>query len=75
MDLRAEPIVATIPRFEKNRYVSLQLNDLCTYIFGYVTPRTNGNDGGDFMIAGPRLVRRHPVGDKENFSIPSADGA
>lgn len=53
MDLRTEPLVITIPPFERNRYVSLQLIDLYTYIFGYVTPRTNGNQGGKFLIAGP----------------------
>lgn len=53
LDLRAEPIVISIPRFEPHRYVSLMLSDLFTYIVGYVTPRTNGNRGGDFLIAGP----------------------
>jgi hypothetical protein len=67
MDLRAEPIVLTIPRFEKDRYVSLQLNDLYTYIFGYVTPRTNGNEGGDFLIAGPDWSGSIPEGIKKIF--------
>ena len=53
LDLRAEPIVVSVPPFEANRYVSLMLNDLYTYIIGYVTPRTNGNAGGDFLVAGP----------------------
>ena len=71
MDLRAEPIVATVPRFEKNRYVSLQLNDLYTYIFGYVTPRTNGNEGGDFLIAGPDWSGGIPRGIKKIFQSPT----
>ena len=53
LDLRAEPIVLSLPEFEKQRYVSLQLIDSYTYIIGYVTPRTNGHAGGDFMIVGP----------------------
>jgi hypothetical protein len=67
MDLRAEPVVLTIPRFEKNRYVSLQLNDLYTNIFGYVTPRTNKNVGGDFLIAGPDWSGAIPQGVKKIF--------
>lgn len=53
LDLRAEPLVLSIPPFEPNRYVSLMLVDLYTYIVGYVTPRTNGNLGGNFLVAGP----------------------
>ena len=53
LDLRAEPMVLSLPPFEPNRYVSLMLVDLYTYIVGYVTPRTNGNVGGDFLIVGP----------------------
>lgn len=71
MDLRAEPVVLTIPRFEKNRYVSLQLNDLYTYIFGYVTPRTNGNEGGDFLIAGPDWFGIVPEGIMKIFHSPT----
>lgn len=71
MDLRAEPIVATVPAFEKNRYVSLQLNDLHTYIFGYVTPRTNGNGGGGFLIAGPDWSGTIPKGIKKIFYSPT----
>lgn len=53
LDLRAEPVVLTIPPFTADRYVSLQLIDLYTYITGYVSPRTNGNRGGRFLVAGP----------------------
>jgi hypothetical protein len=53
MDLRAEPIVVTVPRIEKNRYYTGQLIDLYTFNFAYVGTRSFGNDGGLFMIAGP----------------------
>jgi hypothetical protein len=62
LDLRAEPIVLTIPPFEKDRYVSLQLIDAYTYILGYVTPRTNGNEGGAFLVAGPGWSGEVPKG-------------
>ncbi len=71
LDLRAEPIVLTIPRFAEKRYVSLQLNDLYTYIFGYVTPRTNGQAGGDFLIAGPDWSGETPPGIKQIFHAPT----
>jgi hypothetical protein len=53
MDLRAEPIVLTVPEIEKDRYFSIQLIDLYTHNFGYIGSRTTGNDGGRFLIAGP----------------------
>src|SRR6185295_13585387 len=53
LDLRAEPIVLTVPSMEKDRYFSIQLVDLYTYNFDYIGSRTTGNDGGSFLIAGP----------------------
>jgi len=53
MDLRAEPIVLTVPQIEKERYYSIQLIDLYTHNFGYIGSRATGNDGGSYMIAGP----------------------
>ena len=50
MDLRAEPVVLTVPAFERERYLSLVLFDLYTWIIGYVTPRTHGQAGGDFLV-------------------------
>jgi hypothetical protein len=53
LDLRAEPYVLTVPQIEKGRYFSIQLIDLYTHNFGYIGSRTTGNDGGNFLIAGP----------------------
>lgn len=53
LDLRAEPMVITIPRMEKNRYFVFQLMDLYTFNFAYFGSRTTGNDGGIYLIAGP----------------------
>ena len=71
LDLRAEPVVLSIPRFETNRYVSLMLADLYTYIAGYVTPRTNGNAGGDFLVTGPGWSGAVPEGIKRVFCVPT----
>jgi hypothetical protein len=65
MDLRAEPIVLTVPPIEKDRYFSIQLLDAYTFSFAYIGSRTTGNDGGSFMIAGPRWNGEKPQGVKQ----------
>ena len=62
MDLRAEPIIVTMPKIEKNRYYTGQLVDLYTYNFAYLGTRSYGNDGGTFMIAGPGWKGETPKG-------------
>ena len=71
LDLRIEPVVLSLPRFETNRYLSLMLADLYAYINGYVTPRTNGNAGGDFLVAGPDWNGPIPEGIKRVFHMPT----
>jgi len=53
LDLRAEPVVITVPKMEPERYFVFQLMDLYTYNFAYIGSRTTGNDGGQYLIAGP----------------------
>ena len=53
IDLRAEPMVLTVPTIEKARYYSVQLIDAYTFNFDYIGSRATGNDGGSFLIAGP----------------------
>lgn len=62
MDLRAEPLVFTVPAIESNRYWSLQLIDLYTHNFDYLGSRTTGNGGGSFAIAGPNWQGDLPAG-------------
>ncbi len=62
LDLRAEPMVLTVPPLEENRYFSVQLIDLYTFNFGYIGSRTTGNDGGSFLIAGPGWNGETPAG-------------
>src|SRR5277367_529622 len=64
MDLRAEPIVITMPKIEKNRYYSGQLIDLYTFNFAYLGTRAYGNEGGNFLIAGPGWKGKAPAGIK-----------
>ena len=65
MDLRAEPIVLTVPPIEKDRYFSIQLIDAYTFNFDYIGSRTTGNDGGSFLIAGPGWNGETPKGVKK----------
>lgn len=61
-DLRAEPLVLTLPAIEKNRYYSAQFVDLYTQNFAYAGSRSTGNEGGIFMLAGPRWQGETPEG-------------
>jgi hypothetical protein len=61
-DLRAEPIVLTIPKIEKERYFSVQFIDYYTQNFDYLSNRTTGNDGGTYLLAGPGWKGETPKG-------------
>lgn len=65
LDLRAEPIVLTVPPIEKDRYFSIQFIDAYTFNFAYIGSRATGNDGGSFLIAGPGWKGETPKGVKE----------
>jgi hypothetical protein len=62
LDLRAEPMVLTIPAIEANRYFSVQLVDAYTFNFAYIGTRTTGNGGGTYMVAGPDWSGETPDG-------------
>lgn len=62
LDLRAEPMVFTVPPIPKERYWSLQLIDLYTHNFDYLGSRATGNGGGSYMIAGPGWRGETPRG-------------
>ncbi|MEB3031592.1 DUF1254 domain-containing protein [Mycolicibacter sp. MYC340] len=61
-DLRAEPLVLTVPPIEAGRYYSLQFIDAYTYNFAYVGSRTTGNNGGKYLLAGPGWQGDKPDG-------------
>ncbi len=67
MDLRAEPIVVSVPAVEKSRYYTVQLIDGNTFNFGYVGSRATGNDAGDYMVVGPNWQGATPPGIKKVF--------
>ena len=51
LDLRAEPMVLSVPAVDKKRYYSVMLCDGNTYNYGYIGSRATGNRAG-------RLSRR-----------------
>ena len=61
-DLRAEPMVLTLPAIGKERYYSVQMVDLYTFNFDYLGSRTTGNNGGNFLVAGPNWKGEAPKG-------------
>ncbi len=64
VDLRAEPLVLTVPPVERERYFSIQLIDAYTFNFSYIGSRATGNDGGSFLLAGPGWRGEKPAGVK-----------
>jgi hypothetical protein len=67
LDLRAEPIVISVPAVEKERYYSVQLIDGNTYNYGYIGSRATGNEPGDYMVVGPDWKGDTPAGIKKVF--------
>ena len=61
-DLRAEPLVLTVPPIQQDRYYSLQFVDGYTSNFAYVGSRTTGNGGGTYLLAGPGWTGEKPEG-------------
>lgn len=61
-DLRAEPLVLTVPEVQSNRYYSIQFVDAYTYNVGYAGSRTTGNKAGKFLLAGPNWKGDKPAG-------------
>jgi len=62
LDLRAEPMVLTLPAIDKERYYSAQMVDLHTFNFDYLGSRTTGNGGGHFLVAGLGWKGEKPKG-------------
>jgi hypothetical protein len=67
LDLRAEPIVLSVPAVEKSRYYSVMLCDGNTYNYGYIGSRATGNEAADYMVAGPDWKGETPPGIKKVF--------
>jgi hypothetical protein len=67
LDLRAEPMVVTVPTVPKDRYYVMQWIDLFTQNFAYIGVRSTGFGAGSYLIAGPKWKGEKPDGIKEVF--------
>ena len=66
-DLRAEPLVISVPAVEKERYYSAQFCDGNTFNYGYIGSRATGIEAGDYLLAGPDWNGETPSGIKKVF--------
>jgi hypothetical protein len=62
LDLRAEPVVISVPAVDRKRYYSVMLNDGNTFNYGYIGSRATGSGAGNYLVAGPRWKGETPKG-------------
>jgi hypothetical protein len=62
LDLRAEPVVISVPDVPAGRYFSVQVCDGNTYNVGYIGSRTTGQGAGSWIVAGPGWQGATPPG-------------
>jgi hypothetical protein len=74
LDLRAEPMVISVPAVEKGRYYSVQLVDGNTYNYGYIGSRATGTEPGDYLVVGPGWKGETPAGIKKVFQSSTPFG-
>jgi hypothetical protein len=67
MDLRAEPLVLSVPPVDPKRYYSVMLCDGNTYNYGYIGTRATGSEAGDYMVVAPDWKGATPPGIKMVF--------
>ena len=67
LDLRAEPMVLSVPAIDPKRYYSVMLCDGNTYNYGYIGTRATGSEAGDHMVVGPDWKGDTPAGIKQVF--------
>ncbi len=67
LDLRAEPMVLSVPAVPRSRYYSVQLCDGNTFNYGYVGTRATGTDAGDYLVVGPDWKGDKPPGIRDVF--------
>jgi len=67
LDLRAEPIVLSVPAVDKARYYSVMLCDGNTFNYGYIGSRATGSEAGNYMVVGPDWKGQTPDGIKKVF--------
>ncbi|TFG43553.1 MAG: DUF1254 domain-containing protein, partial [Gemmatimonadales bacterium] len=67
LDLRAEPLVLSVPAVDSSRYYSVQLVDGNTFNYGYIGSRATGHEAGDYLVVGPDWKGDTPAGIQKVF--------
>ncbi len=67
LDLRAEPMVISVPAVPRSRYYSVQLIDGNAYNYGYIGTRATGVNAGDYLVVGPDWKGETPAGIRKVF--------
>jgi len=67
LDLRAEPIVLSVPAVDPKRYYAVMLCDGNTYNYGYIGSRATGSEAGDYLVVGPDWKGTTPPGIRKVF--------
>ncbi|TPG67770.1 DUF1254 domain-containing protein [Pseudomonas arsenicoxydans] len=67
LDLRAEPMVLSVPPVEKGRYYSQMLCDGNTYNYGVIGSIATAGVPGDYLVVGPDWKGEMPKGIKKMF--------
>jgi hypothetical protein len=62
LDLRAEPVVLSLPAVPAPRYYVNQWFDLHTHNFAYTGVRATGREAGTYLFVGPRWKGKVPKG-------------
>ena len=74
LDLRAEPVVISVPAVDPKRYYSVQLVDGNTFNYGYIGSRATGSEAGSYLVAGPDWQGETPAGIKQVFHATTQFG-
>jgi hypothetical protein len=74
LDLRAEPMVISVPAVAKERYYAVQFIDGNTYNYGYIGSRATGSEPGDYLVVGPDWKGETPAGIKKVFTSTTPFG-
>jgi hypothetical protein len=67
LDLRAEPMVISVPEVDQKRYYAVQLIDGNSYNYGYIGTRATGNKAGNYLVVGPDWQGEKPPGIEQVF--------
>jgi len=71
LDLRAEPVVLSVPVMDEGRYYSVQLVDGYTHNFAYVGSLSTGTDAGSYLLTGPGWEGEVPDGIDDAYPVES----